>query len=128
MGLLLQEHHLILIVAEASEVAVVRPVKELAALVGTFAWKQIALVVTVKVHLERLISGAVALQQLILDLRFARRPNQGRDPVFGGEDVIQFGAWARFGPIFGLLTRSGTAFGIGGFEPPIWTYFRASRS
>ena len=28
-------------------------------------------------------------------------------------------AGPRFGPIFGLLARSGTAFGIGGFEPRI---------
>ena len=58
MGLLLHEHYLLLIVAKTREVAVVSPVKELAALVGAFAGKQIALVVAIEMNLERFVSGA----------------------------------------------------------------------
>jgi len=37
---------------------------------------------------------------------------------YGRQSQFSVVAGPRFGPIFGLLARSGTAFGIGGFEPP----------
>jgi len=43
--LLLHEHRLVLVVTKPSEVAVVGPIEEFAALVGAFAGEQVALVV-----------------------------------------------------------------------------------
>ena len=40
MRLLLHEHHLVLVVPQAGEVAIVRPIEELAALVGAVAGKK----------------------------------------------------------------------------------------
>ena len=64
MRLLLQEHRLPLLVAQAGKVAVVGPVEELAALVRALAGEQVALVVAVEVNPEGLAGGVVALQQL----------------------------------------------------------------
>jgi hypothetical protein len=47
MGFLLQEHHLVLVVTKAGEVAIVGPIKELAALVGAVAGQQAALIVAI---------------------------------------------------------------------------------
>src|SRR5438034_1247923 len=60
MGLLFQENGLPLLVAQTREVAVIGPVEELAALVGTLAGEKIALVVAVEVNLEVLAGGVVA--------------------------------------------------------------------
>src|SRR5208282_5866571 len=86
--LLLQEHRLVLVVAEPGEVAIVGPVEELAALVGPLAGEEVALVVAVEVHLEALAICAVALQELLLDVGRARRRRQGRHPVLRRDDVV----------------------------------------
>ena len=71
--LLFHEHRLVLIVTQPGEVAVIGPVKELAALVGALAGEKITLVVAVEMHLEALAAGVVALQELLFDVRDARR-------------------------------------------------------
>ena len=84
--LLLEEHDLPLIVAQAGEVAVVGPVEELLALVGP-AGEQVALVVAVEMDLEGLAARVVAVEQLLLDVRLARGRRQGRQPVLAGETM-----------------------------------------
>src|SRR5262245_52971843 len=88
MRLLLHEHGLPLVVAQAREVAVVGPVEEFAALVRTPAGKKIALVVAVEMDPEGLAGGVVALQQLVLDVRLSRSSDQRGCPVLGREDVV----------------------------------------
>ena len=82
LRLLLQEHRLPLVVAQAGQVAVVGPVEELAALVRALAGEQVALVVAVEVNLEGLAGGLVALQELVLDrpVRRPRRPASSPSP------------------------------------------------
>ena len=88
MGLLLHEHHLVLVEPQASEVTVVRPVEELATLVGGPACEYDPLVIAIKVHLEGLVACAVALQQLVLDVRGASGRHQGRHPVLRRDDIV----------------------------------------
>ena len=65
MRRLFHEHGLVLVVAQSGEVAVIGPVEEFVALVGTLAGQQVALVIAVEVHFEGLVAGRVALQQLV---------------------------------------------------------------
>jgi hypothetical protein len=60
----------------------------------------------------------------------SKKPSTVR-PLIGGICLRIIGAALlleqiepRIWPIFGLLARNGAVFGIGGFEPRIWTYFR----
>src|SRR6516165_5663757 len=89
---LLQEHGLPLLVAQASEVAVVGPVEELADLVRPPASELITLVVAVEMNFEGLAGGIVALQELVLDVWLAGGSDQRRRPVLGGEDVVDLDA------------------------------------
>ena len=68
MRRLFHENHFILIVAQPSQVAIIGPVEELAALVRTVAGQQIALLVAIQVHFVNLVAGAVAFQKPALDV------------------------------------------------------------
>ena len=92
MRLLLHEHCLPLVVAKAREVAVIGPIEEFAALVRALAGEEVALVVAVEMNLEVLAGGIVALQKLVLDVRFAGRGDQRGCPVLGGENLVDLGS------------------------------------
>src|ERR1700693_27707 len=87
---LLHEHRLVLVVAEACEVAVIGPVIKFVALVGSLAGKQVALVVAVEVHLVGLVTDGLALQQFVLDVGIASRSDESLYPVFSRNDVVYF--------------------------------------
>ena len=89
MRLLLHEDHFVLIIAQAGEVAVVSPVKELVTLIGTLGGQELALVIAIEMDLEGLAASVVALEKLGLDVRGAGCCNQGWYPVLGGEYVIE---------------------------------------
>ena len=91
-GALLHEHDLPAVVAQAGEVAVVGPVEELLALARARAGKHVALVVAVEVDLEGLAGGLVAVEQLLLDVRFAGGGDERRHPVLVRGDVVDLGA------------------------------------
>ena len=60
-------------------------------MVGALAGEHVALIVAVEMHLEGLAGGVVAPQELVLDVRLARRSRQRLHPILGREDVIDFG-------------------------------------
>ena len=62
MSLLFQEDGLPLVIAQPGQVAVVGPVEEFAALIGTLAGEKIALVVAIEVDFEVLPGSIVARQ------------------------------------------------------------------
>src|SRR5690348_8157045 len=57
-------------------------------LARAFAGQEIALVVTVEMHLESLAIRFIALQKLGLDFRLTRGGDQGCAPVLGRKDVV----------------------------------------
>src|SRR5262250_2935515 len=85
---LFHEHCLPLVIAKASQVAIIGPVKELSPSVGTHATKKIPLIVAVQVHLEGLATSTVALQKSALDVWLANRRQQGRCPVLGRKQIV----------------------------------------
>src|SRR5262249_681304 len=58
----------------------------------TFAGEQVHLVVAVEVVLVSAVTELYALQQLISDVRIARRSHQGGEPVEAGNDSVLDGA------------------------------------
>src|SRR5271155_839854 len=90
--LLLHEDRLVLVIAQAGQIAVIGPVEKFVALVWRLAREQIALVVAVKMHLKGLVTYALALQQFVLDVGVAGRANESLHPVFRRDDVVNLGA------------------------------------
>src|SRR5271166_1035315 len=92
MRALLHEHKLPAVIAQAHEVAVVVPVEELVTRPFTLTLQRRHQVVTVQMHLEGLVAGGVAGQQLRLDVRLA----SGRHPrwyeIFQRSDVVDLRA------------------------------------
>src|SRR5262249_15221953 len=67
-------------------------IEQLAALGWTFAGEKIHLVVTVQMVLVRPVAEPYALEQLIGDVRVARRGHQGGQPIEAGENSVLDGA------------------------------------
>src|SRR5215510_12641706 len=93
MCLLFHEHHFVLVIAKAGQVAIISPVKEFSPLVWTLAGKQLALIITVEVNLEGPVPDAESLQQFVLDVRLSRRRHEGWHPVFSRENAVDFSVW-----------------------------------
>src|ERR1700730_8009922 len=87
MRRLFHEHRLVLVVAQAGEIAVIGPVEELASLIRALAGEHVALIVAVEVHLEALAAYAVTRPQLARDLGLARRRHQRLHPDIRRDDL-----------------------------------------
>ena len=88
LGPLLHKQHLPAFIPQGGEVAVVRPVEEVLTGVLRFACEIVHQVIAVEVNLEGLACRVKAGQQLLLDVRLARRRRQGWHPVFVGNDAV----------------------------------------
>ena len=91
--LLLHEHRLVLVVAQAGKIAVVGPIEERPPRVlGLRVGEGGALVEAVDVDAEGRVAGGVALEQAFLDVRNPGGGDQRRQPVLGGDDAVELAA------------------------------------
>ena len=89
LGSLLHQHALPVLHTDGHDVAVVADVEEgIPRAFVHLAFQVRQHVVTVDMHLERLLAGLVALEQLLLDVGHARGGEEGRQPVLMGEDAV----------------------------------------